>query len=472
MQNFFYRPSGAWAADFIPFYKDGRFHLFYLQDWRDAEQHGEGTPWYQISTTDFVHFTEHGEMLARGGREEQDLYVFTGSVIEAEGQYHIYYTGHNPHFYLKQPAEAIMHAVSDDLFHWRKIPEDTFFAPKEGYEPHDWRDPFIFWDAEAGEYGMLLAGRHTDGPSRRRGCTAYCVSKDLKTWEIRPPFYSPRLYHNHECPDLFQIGDWWYLVFSEYSEASVTRYRMSRSLRGPWLTPKDDAFDTRIFYAAKTASDGQRRYIFGWSATRNENKDSGDGQWGGNLVVHEIVQEGDGSLSVRIPQSVDRAFQTKMPFAFQPRLGACLCAENSAEITAPQTFGIATAGPLPRRCKIQATVTFTDPTRHCGLALRVNEDLETGYYIRLEPNRSRIVCDMWPRAADKPFIVETERPLSLTPGKAVELTVILDGTLCEIYADNKIALSTRFYNFSRGDWGVFATEGAASFHNVALYTSD
>ena len=57
--------------DFIPFFKDGTFHLFYLLDWRDRHKHGEGTPWYQISTRDFVHFAEHGRMLPRGTAEKQ-----------------------------------------------------------------------------------------------------------------------------------------------------------------------------------------------------------------------------------------------------------------------------------------------------------------------------------------------------------------------------------------------------------------
>src|SRR6476469_4961182 len=88
--DFFYKPANAWAADFIPFYEDGTYHLFYLLDWRDAERHGEGTPWYKITTNDFVHFEDHGQMLARGTKEEQDLYVFNGSVIKAKGQYHIF----------------------------------------------------------------------------------------------------------------------------------------------------------------------------------------------------------------------------------------------------------------------------------------------------------------------------------------------------------------------------------------------
>ena len=70
MSHFFYRPEDAWAADFIPFCQDGVYHLFYLLDWRDREGHGEGTPWYQVSTRDFVRFTEHGQMLARGAPDE------------------------------------------------------------------------------------------------------------------------------------------------------------------------------------------------------------------------------------------------------------------------------------------------------------------------------------------------------------------------------------------------------------------
>ena len=89
-KDFFYKPVDAWAADFIPLYAEGKFQLFFLLDWRDAAKHGEGTPWYRISTNDFVHFTEHGEMLPRGKKDEQDLYVFTGSAIYAKNKYHIF----------------------------------------------------------------------------------------------------------------------------------------------------------------------------------------------------------------------------------------------------------------------------------------------------------------------------------------------------------------------------------------------
>ena len=108
-------------------------------------------------------------MLRRGTAEEQDLYVFTGSVIEVRGQYHIFYTGHNPYFRkLNRPEQGIMHAVSDDLMTWHKLEADTFYAPPDRFEMHDWRDPFVFWNETAGEYWMLLAARLKTGPSRRR----------------------------------------------------------------------------------------------------------------------------------------------------------------------------------------------------------------------------------------------------------------------------------------------------------------
>lgn len=467
--EFFYRPAGAWAADFIPFFHDGRFRLFYLLDWRDREKHGEGTPWYQISTSDFVQFTEHGEMLPRGGSGEQDLYVFTGSAIQAAGRFHIFYTGHNPYFRKQdRPEQGIMHAVSDDLLHWRKIPAHTFFAPAAGYEPHDWRDPFVFHNDASGEYWMLAAARLRKGPSRRRGCTALCVSRDLEKWEVREPFWAPGLYFTHECPDLFRMGEWWYLVFSEFSDGLVTRYRMSRTLQGPWLSPAGDTFDGRAFYAAKTASDGRRRYLFGWNPTRTGARDDGGWNWGGNLVAHEVLQERDGSLSVRVPETVDRAFGRAAPVRFSSALGESRSGGGSLRVSAPGGFGCATAGALPPRCKLDVSVEFERNTRACGLMLRSSQDLEQAYYIRLEPGRNRLVFDSWPRRGDLPFAPELERPVALEPGRPVDLKVFVDGSVCVAYAAGRIAMNTRLYNLPEGDWGVFVQEGSARFHNARL----
>ena len=319
---------------------------------------------------------------------------------------------------------------------------------------------------------MLLAARLTEGPSRRRGCTALCVSKDLKTWTEREPFYAPGLFFTHECPDLFRLGDWWYLLFSEFSERHVTRYRMSRSLAGPWYAPAgpEDTLDGRAWYAAKTASDGERRFAFGWNATREGEKDYRPWQWGGNLVVHELLQAVDGALAVNVPEMVDAALDTPVPFSFEPGLGMFMDSGHTVTLGASGAFGCAMGGALPDLCKIELSISFDMHTRSCGLMLRSSDDFETSYYIRLEPHRNRLVFDSWPRPGDVAQMAELERPLTLTPGVPVDISVFVEGTVCEIYAGGRIAMSTRLYNLPSGKWGVFATEGVASFHEVRLFT--
>ncbi|MBE0699389.1 MAG: family 43 glycosylhydrolase [Anaerolineaceae bacterium] len=453
-----YKPVDGWAADFIPFYWEGEYHLFYLKDFRDPPGMGEGTPWFHLVTRDFVHFTELGECLPRGSVEEQDLYVFTGSALYAEGRFHIFYTGHNPHLRRAgRPEQALMHAVSDDLLEWHKLPEDTFFAPPDQYEANDWRDPFVFWNEEAGEYWMLLAARLKNGPERRRGCTALCSSPDLKQWTVREPLYAPGLYYTHECPDLFRSGGWWYLVFSEFSEACLTRYRMARSLAGPWIAPADDAFDGRAFYAAKTAADAAvQRCLFGWNPTRAGESDSGAWQWGGSLVVHEIFQRADGSLGARLPQTI-RDF-----------LGPPLALDGKETLRLDGTGRLAQVdlGELPNCGRIHLRLRFTEGTRACGIFLRGSADGNEGCFLRLEPQRGRVVFDLWPRPGDQPFLAGLERPLRLDPGEAVEIELYVNGTLCEAYFDGAVALSARMYEHKGERWGVFASEGVLEVRNI------
>ena len=471
-RDFFYKPADAWAADFIPLYDNGVFQLFYLLDWRDKEKHGEGTPWYRVTTKDFVNFTEHGEMLPRGTVDEQDLYVFTGSAIKANGQYHIFYTGHNPHLREQgKPEQAIMHAVSNDLMQWKKIPEHTFFAPADKYEKDDWRDAFVFWNDETKEYNMLLAARFKKGIPRRRGLTALCSSKDLVSWQVREPFYAPDLYFTHECPDFFKMGDWWYLLFSEFTDQVRTRYRMSHSLKGPWITPHRDTFDGHAFYAAKTASDGKKRFIFGWNPTRTDAKDTGTWNWGGNLVVHEIHQEKNGELAVGVPDTVAAAFNKTVNHDFTNGIGSYTYSNRVLNIKAAGSFGAAAAGKMPGTCKLNATVSFEKDTKDFGLMFRTSDDFEKSYYIRFVPGKSKLVFDMWPRdRAEVTEMVELERDIELTPGTPVTLQVFIEGNKGVAYANNKIAMNFRAYDLPEGNWGVFVTDGSADFRDTSIMT--
>lgn len=464
----FYQPDDGVAADFIPFHWQGEYHLFYLKDYRDRAGHGEGTPWFHLGTRDFVHFTEYGEALPRGTVDEQDLYVFTGCVIERDGVFHIFYTGHNPHFRAAgKPEQAVMHATSSDLVTWTKDPDNPIlFADGDRYEPHDWRDPFVFWNAEAGEYWMLLAAREKEGPSNRRGCIALATSPDSVSWSIQEPFWAPKLYFTHECPDLFQLGGRYYLVYSTFSERTVTHYRTSTAVEGPWAAPADDAFDTRAFYAAKTAGDGERHFIFGWNPTREGDRDTGRWQWGGTLEVHELTLRGDGSLRASAPLEILAAYTRSESGLVEPRMGDRTHAESGVSVSAPASFGWSRVAACEAESLFEVSVTVEPGTQAAGILLKADPELENYYQVRIEPARNRVVFDRWPRPGDEPFMLE--RPVQIATETPVKLQIFRQNTMILVYINGEIALSARAYNPVEGDWGLFVNEGVASFSEIQV----
>ncbi len=100
--------------------------------------------------------------------------------------------------------------------------------------------------------------------------------------------------------------------------------------------------------------------------------------------------------------------------------------------------------------------------------LRTSDDLETGYYVRLEPNRRRLVMDSWPRPGDKPFWLEIERPIALEPDSPHRIVVLIEDSICEVYLDDRVAMSARLYDHKVGGWGLFVSEGQAEFRDVTL----
>src|SRR5450756_675340 len=468
--SLFYRPVNAWVGDTIPFYQDGVYHIFYLRDWRDPEHRGRGSTWYKVTTRDFVHFEDAGEMIPKGTTQEQDMSVATGSVLHPQGRYHAFYTGYNS-IRAKQghPEQGICHAVSADSLHWTKVPADTFFPDPALYGMDAWRDPFVFWNEQAGEYWMLCAARLSTGPHRRRGCTALCTSRDLREWKILPPLYAPSLFEDHECPDLFQIGEWWYLIFSEFSDQTVTRYRMAHSPSGPWITPTVDTFDGRAFYAAKTAGNEYGRFLFGWIPTRHGNRDDAFWDWGGNLGIHEIVQAPEGTLSIRLPFTIRQAMATPFPFSWGQRVGDVAVTNGEADLQASERFAVVSLGELPSKCRIDALLSVSARTRRCGLTLHGDPTLDSGYSLRFDLTRDRVVVELYPRPdGNSPYLSGLERPFHLQASGALRVSILVDGDIAVAYIDDKLALTSTMLRFAHNILSTFVEDGTMRVNQVEI----
>ncbi|WP_202117309.1 glycoside hydrolase family 32 protein [Clostridium chromiireducens] len=86
----------SFVGDPIPYYENGKFDIFYLDDIRDSGEVGFH-PWSLLETEDFYNYTNKGIVINHSNNElDQDLALGTGSVIrDKNGLYHAFFTGFN-----------------------------------------------------------------------------------------------------------------------------------------------------------------------------------------------------------------------------------------------------------------------------------------------------------------------------------------------------------------------------------------
>ena len=479
MKNIFYKPKDGWVGDTIPFAYDGKFYIYYLHDERKGntqDEYGYRTSWNLLITEDGVNVKDCKVVLPVGEYDDADYACYTGSVIEGnDGNFHMFYTAqnnYNPKYHRDgKPLQYVAHAISTDLINWEKLPELTFGADERIYEPFDWRDPFVFYNEEEKCFDMLLAARLRGASEKNGGCVGLCRSYDLLHWEAKEPFYNPESYMTHECPDLFKLGNKWYLVYSTFSEKFVTHYRMSDKLSGPWTSPIEDTFDGRAFYAAKTAQAGDKRMAFAWVPTKRGESDFGQYEWGGNFIAHEINQTTDNKLTVKPAEGLINMFNKEF---VNEKL-------NKVKIENYEGEKSYVIDGMKDTCMIEAVIEFSEGVRSFGIGLRQDSALANGYYLRFEPFYNRIVADMWPRRirgvnqwyvdGDKPFMVELERPFdykSLKDNK-VHIRVVADGSIICLYVNDITALTMRAYNLNRTNWGFFVKDGSIRVSDIHMY---
>ena len=389
MARLYYQSPDAVCGDFMPFGEEGTFYLFYLRDPRvGGRSMGKPFGWDLLKTKDFVHYEDLGNAIPHGTDEEQDQYVFSGSVIKALGQYHAFYTGNNMLFPQQgKPGQVQMHATSDDLLHWTKTDEDLDLMAQPGYDPDDWRDPFLLWDEERQEYRMFLGARKAGPKTQQTGRTVWYTSKDLKTREFQGDFWAPDLYTMHEMPDVFYMDGWWYHIITEYSHRSKMIYRMSRTMHGPWLAPKDDAFDGRAYYAGRTFAMDGKRYLLGWVPTKVGDSDKGAFQWAGTFVPHQLYQREDGTLGCAMPDTARAAFVE---------------GENLEDVT------LAAAASRQEKVlredggdffKLELDVSFQEGTSTFGLRFYGNQETGESYQYLFHVGENRVIFEkspIWP----------------------------------------------------------------------------
>lgn len=443
-------PHGEMCGDLMPFYENGVYTFIYLYKYCI----------YAVETKDFVHYNNFRIVLQNGTPQEQDWHAATGSVCKCKDQYYFYYTGFCEGNRGKEGKyeQAILRAVSRDMISWEKDKEFMFCPDEEHFAGRHWRDPHVFWNKALGKYSMLVTACEKDGEENRSGCTAVYVSDDILNWEYYNTICSPGIYPTLECQDCFEINGKWYLTYSSYEKQWETKYKVADAFEGPWITPAwDDKFDGRDFYAAKTVFDGKHRYLVGWQSIRKDCKNDSPYVWGGNVVVHELVQRKNGELGVKMPDTIRQAFTSPLERNVVVKRGEW----DTGKIISGKAaagFGLIELSPMKNVCLIKATLKWTKDTHAVGIMFHIDgEKMEQWCQLRLELSHNRIALEKSGKTEKDQFFDE-ERPLHFREDQYAEITVLTSNDIIVVYVDD-VALCGRCYNYSVGNAGVFVEYG-------------
>ena len=203
-----------------------QLHLFHLTlPNHDLVQHAvsdDGLAWRALP---------HAMRTSDPGACDDDQ-IWTMSVTEGEGGYYMLYTA------LARAEGGLVQrtalAVSTDLRLWTKsFRNPVAQADPRWYEadPEDsgrvsWRDPKPIKVGDT--YYATVCAREKDGPLLRRGCIGLIASPDLIHWEARPPLFAPRRYWDLECPQVFQVGNAYYLTAAVMEDRTQRYWVASR----------------------------------------------------------------------------------------------------------------------------------------------------------------------------------------------------------------------------------------------------
>lgn len=491
MQDTYYKPAVGYVGDPMPFFDPvaGDFKVLYLQDFRPNPE-GTYHPIWGVSTKDAAHYTSLGELVACGTKKSQDAAIGTGSTIydEASKLYYTFYTGNK---YLPtgdESAQAVMVATSPDFKTWTKNRTFLLKGQDFGYDKNDFRDPFVF-KGDDGKFHMLISTKKGG-----KGSLAEFVSDDLKNWTDNGVFMTMMWDRFYECPDLFKMGDYWYLVYSEIHHAvRRVQYFKGRTLDelkactandvARWPDAHEGFLDSRGLYAGKTASDGTNRYLWGWCPTRSGKDNTAVGaspaepEWAGNLVCYKLIQHEDGTLTLGEVEAISNKYNKVCEVEVKDQNGMSVVERKDAEgnlirdekgevikdtiLSGDNAYMLLSR--LGSHNKISFTVTTSNEWDKFGISMVRGSDSKKYYTMVVNPENENVrkVNFEEQGVEGKGFIAGIDGYVFARPADNVyNITIYTDNSICVMYINDVCSYTNRIYGIQKNCWSINSYNGA------------
>lgn len=436
----YHSPSGR-AGDAIPYFWKDTYHVFYLK----------GTGWGHISSKNLKDWIELPDALDKGvdQRGPDGEAIWTGSIVENNGQFYLFYTGKN----MQDPKgdQKVMMAVSKDLIHWEKLPQLTFYADgkiywskpvngaiddKQIYHHQAFRDPHVIWNDEEKKWWMLLHAMLADGSSPVMGLYS---SDNLTDWRPENPLVVYPVSVSGDCPEIFRMDNWWYIICADY------HYMRAERSTGPYdvnVVPYDMG-DLRV---PKTLYDGKRRLFTGWISHYAGGKDSAQTLWGGVLSsIREFYADSSGALFQRPVREYVKSFR---PVPFKAKQ-----TDSTWSIEGKSDF------------LLDANVMALSSNAKVNFDFRKEgEDHSAGYRLTIDFATSEAELG----GSYKKF----KQFINLDRKSQVRVQIFATGTVLECFLNNKYCFSMRMYDWKGDKISIYSAAGKIKITDAVLSSNE
>ncbi|HEY3079885.1 MAG TPA: hypothetical protein VGM69_08245 [Chloroflexota bacterium] len=404
------------------------------------------------------------------GTGPDDDMIWTMSVTERGGTYYMLYTALATAEDGRVQRTAL--ATSPDLIDWTKHPANPVAeADPRWYETLEsapsgrvsWRDPKPILVGDT--YYATVDGREKDGPLQRRGCAGLIASKDLVTWEVRPPLFAPRRYWDLECPQVFVVDGRYYLT-AAIMEDRLQHYWMAERFEGPYVVPPDGGILAPSgHYAGRVCRWKGIDLFFCWH--KAEYDWPGIRNSYGKFVPAPLVldRRPDGSLrrssfpgwaTHRAAPLAAPAVRPSSLFRGRPTDGWRLAGES------PGTDVLASADEADDFC-FEGRLVLGPGAQQGGLGFRMDER-GGGYFVELSLGSAEAVLGKWLMPPDR--VAHGYRDLqrgrlhrSLAPGQPVPFKLTVADAYVEVEIGGEVVLATLSKERVGGRFGVWAESG-------------
>lgn len=484
--------------------KTDTVHAFYLQTKRPGSSRSEvdaNSLGHAISRN-LLDWEELPPILPpRPEGETGDLRSWTGSCIEHEGVYYMFYTMRSSKDEYK--VQCIGMARSMDLYHWEECeqnpvitPDPRWYNTEENPSVHGLvccRDLMVVkHDKRPGWFGVFAT--RIPAPEIQQGSVfAGAYTEDFIHWEqTEPVFQAPDgKYSIVEMPDLYCFEGKWILTFLEdnlYGHRHVlsnayntcgTVYAVADRLEGPYVEPENHLLLASMGYngfSCRTVDFKGKKYVLysmGERLMENEQKPVF-----GSLSTPKEVRSKNGHpryyyADSIMKEKVDRVWQ--FPGGIPERIKHNIYYENEGVWTLEEN---ALSGkvnyswcrycfePYVKNFTLTADVTLDDCAT-AGFSLRQETDLRndmTGMCIYLDAESQMAAAASLPR-----FQISDMRPWKVESGQTYRLRVVNLEQFVEFYIDDELLLQfVSHVGKIGGCCGLFVERGHARFSNVML----